>query len=142
MSLTSRWKAIRPQWKAILALVMVFAAGIAGGSLMEEIADDFDRPFAEADDDNGRPAASEENILANLDLTAEQRAAIERVFESREKRLEAYWDGQLPGLEAVIDSSRQEVRTILTPAQRTAYDTQLVHLRVHPRRGLQEDDDD
>jgi hypothetical protein len=132
---------LTPRWKAIVALVLVFAAGIAGGALIEEIADEFERPFAEADDDN-RPAASEENILANLDLTAEQRAAIERVFESREERLEAYWDAQLPGLEAVIDSSRQEVRTILTPVQRTAYDSQLIHLRVHPRRILKEDDDD
>jgi len=132
---------LTPRWKAIVALVLVFAAGIAGGALMEEIADEFERPFAEADDDN-RPAASEENILANLDLTAEQRAAIERVFESREERLEAYWDAQLPGLEAVIDSSRQEVRTILTPVQRTAYDSQLIHLRVHPRRILKEENDD
>ena len=130
-----------PRWKAIVALVLVFAAGIAGGALIEDIADEFERPFAEADDDD-RPAASEENILANLDLTAEQRAAIERVFESREERLEAYWDAQLPGLEAVIDSSRQEVRTILTPVQRTAYDSQLTHLRVHPRRILKEEDDD
>lgn len=134
---------VTPRWKAIVALVMVFAAGIAGGALVEDIADEFERPFAEADDDDGgRPAASEENILANLDLTAEQRAAIERVFESREERLEGYWDAQLPGLEAVIDSSRQEVRTILTPVQRTAYDSQLVQLRVHPRRTLKEDDDD
>jgi hypothetical protein len=134
--------AAAPRWKAVLALVMVFAAGFAAGALVEDIADDLDRPFAEADDDDDGGAQSEETILANLDLTPEQRAGIERVFEAREDRLETYWDSQLPDLDAVIDSSRDEVRGLLTPEQRTIYDSQVTRLRIYSRQGPREDNDD
>jgi hypothetical protein len=140
-ALKARWTAVSPRWKAILALVMMFAAGLAGGALLEDIADDIERPaFAAEDDDDGD--YSEETILANLHLTPEQRASIERVFEAREDRLESYWDTQLPDLEALIDSSRGEIRVLLTPEQRTTYDSQLTRLRVHPRRELRGDHDD
>jgi Spy/CpxP family protein refolding chaperone len=142
-ALKSRWTAIAPRWKAILALIMVFAAGAAGGALVEDIADDLDRPFAEADDDdNDDGETSEENILANLSLTPEQRTGIERAFEAREDRLERYWDAQLPSLDAVIDSSREEVRSLLTAEQRTIYDSQVTRLQLYSRRGLREEHDD
>lgn len=140
-ALKSRWTAMAPRWKAILALIMVFAAGIAGGALVEDIADDIERPFAEADDDDGGEE-SEETILANLSLTPEQRTGIERAFEAREDRLERYWDAQLPSLDAVIDSSREEVRSLLTPEQRTIYDSQVTRLQLYSRRELREEHDD
>lgn len=142
-ALKSRWRAANPRWKAMLALVMVFAAGLAGGPLVEDIVDDIDRPVFAADhDDDDDHDLSEETILANLDLTPEQRASIERVFEAREDRLESYWDTQLPDLEALIDSTRGEIRDILTPEQRTIYDSQLTRLRIRVRRELREDHDD
>jgi Spy/CpxP family protein refolding chaperone len=137
-----RWAAVSPRWRAVLALVMVFAAGLAGGAALEDIVDDIDRPLFAAGDDDDDDDVSEETILANLDLSPEQRASIERMFERREDRLEAYWDRQLPDLEALIDSSRSEIRGILTPEQRTTYDSQLTRLRVHVRRELREDHDD
>jgi Spy/CpxP family protein refolding chaperone len=137
-----RWAAVSPRWRAVLALVMVFAAGLAGGAALEDIVDDIDRPLFAAGDDDDDDDVSEETILANLDLSPEQRASIERMFETREDRLEAYWDRQLPDLEALIDSSRSEIRGILTPEQRTTYDSQLTRLRVHVRRELREDHDD
>ena len=141
-ALKSRWTAVTPRWKAILALVMVFLAGLAGGVVLEDIADDIDRPVFAADHDDDGDDLTEETILANLDLTPEQRASIERVFEVREDRLESYWDAQLPDLEALIDSTRGEIRGILTPEQRTIYDSQLTRLRVHARRELREEHDD
>lgn len=141
--LKSRWTAVTPRWKAVLALLTVFVAGLAGGGLLEDIVDDIDRPaFAAEDHDDGDDDLSEETILANLDLTPEQRANIERVFEAREARLESYWDTRLPDLEAVIDSTRGEIRSILTPEQLTIYDSQLTRLRLHVRRALREDHDD
>jgi Spy/CpxP family protein refolding chaperone len=137
-----RWAAVSPRWRAVLALVMVFAAGLAGGAALEDIVDDIDRPVFAAGDHDDDDDVSEETILANLDLSPEQRASIERMFETREDRLEAYWDRQLPDLEALIDSSRSEIRGILTPEQRTTYDSQLTRLRVHLRRELREDHDD
>lgn len=142
-ALKARWAAVASRRKALLALLLVFAAGLGGGALLEDIVDEIDRPlFAAFDDDDDGDLPSEETLLANLDLTPDQRARIERVFEAREDRLERYWDTQLPELESVIDSSRDEIRAILTPDQRTIYDRHLNRLRLAPRRQYEEDDHD
>jgi hypothetical protein len=143
-ALRARWSTVAPGRKALLALLLVFAAGLGGGALIEDIVDEIDRPLFAADDhdDDDDDDLSEETLLANLDLTAEQRERIERAFEAREDRLERYWDARLPELESVIDSSREEIRTILTPAQRATYDSQLARLRFQPRRHFEEDDHD
>jgi hypothetical protein len=147
-ALRSRWAAVAPRRKAILALILVFVVGIGGGALIEDVADelDFDRPLFSTDrdhddlDDDGDD--SEETLLANFDLTPEQRTSIERIFEAREDRLEAYWDAQLPQLEVLIDSSRDEIRNLLTPDQRASYDSQVARLRLHSRHDLDDEDDD
>ena len=136
----SRWSAAAPRWRAAVALVMVFAAGAAGGALLEDVVEDVDWPdFAGRDHDDDLHD-SEETVLANLDLTPEQRASIERLLEQREDRLESYWDARLPELEQLVDSSREEIRGFLSPQQRTIYDTHLTRLKIQPR--LREDDDD
>lgn len=141
-ALQSRWAAIAPRWRAAVVLLMVFAAGAAGGALLEDVVDDIDWPgFVDRSHDDDLDD-SEETILANLDLTAQQRASVGRLFEQREDRLESYWDTQLPELERLVDSSREEIRSLLTPEQRTIYDTHLARLKVQLRRDLREDDDD
>ncbi len=131
-----------PRWRALLVLLLVFAVGLGVGAMSEDVLDELDRPLFAGHHDHEDGDESEEDLLADLDLTAGQRAAIERVFEAREDRLESYWDLQLPGLEALIDSSRAEVRALLTPAQRTTYDSRVASLRLYPRHELGEDDDD
>jgi hypothetical protein len=141
-ALRTRWSAATPRWRAIVALLMVFAAGAAGGALLEDVVDEIDWPEFEARDHDDRWGDSEETILANLDLTPEQRASIDRLFEAREDRLESYWDAQLPELERLVDSSRQEIRSLLSPEQQAIYDTHVSRLRADLRRDLREDDDD
>ena len=143
-ALRSRWGTVAPRRKAVLALLLVFATGLVGGAVVEDIVDEIDRPLFASDDHNDHDDddLSEESLLANLDLSAEQRGRIERVFEAREDRMERYWDARLPELQSVIDSSRDEIRGILTPEQRTIDDSQLARLRFEPRRQLEEDHDD
>jgi Spy/CpxP family protein refolding chaperone len=141
-ALRSRWSAVTSRWRAAVALLMVFAAGAAGGVLLEDVVDAMDWPEFEARGHDDDLDDSEETILANMDLTAEQRASVERLFEEREDRLETYWDAQLPELEQLVDSSREEIRSLLTPEQRTIYDTHVSRLRAHLRRELREDHDD
>jgi hypothetical protein len=118
---------------------MVFAAGAAGGALLEDIVEDIDWPEFDGRGHDDDPDDSEETILANLDLTPDQRAGIERLLEQREDRLESYWDARLPELERLVDSSREEIRSLLRPEQRTIYDTHLTRLKIRPRP--REDDD-
>ena len=140
-ALRQRWAAVAPRRRAVIALLLVFATGLAGGALLEDIVDEIDRPLFAADDHDDDDF-SEERLLRNLDLTGEQRSRVERAFAAREDRLEAYWEGRLPELESMIDSSREDIRAILTPDQRAVYDSQLRRLRLQPRHELEEDDDD
>ncbi|HEX2219872.1 MAG TPA: hypothetical protein VHG35_13790 [Gemmatimonadales bacterium] len=141
-ALRNRWSAVGPRRKAWLALLLVFALGLAAGALIEDMADEIDRPLFTAGGHDDDDDISEEDLLDDLSLSREQRAAIERAFDSREDRLESYWEAQLPELETLIDSSRDEIRAILTPEQRAIYDSQLMRLRSDSRRQLGEDDDD
>lgn len=138
------WASFAPRRRALLVLVLVFATGLLGGALLEDIVDEIERPLFAADDhdDDDEDDLTEEGLLGNLDLTPGQRAQIEQVFESREDRLESYWDARLPELQSVIDSSREAIRAILTPGQRAVYDRQLSRLRFTPRREFEEDDHD
>lgn len=134
------WSRLAPRWRAATALLMVFAAGLAGGALIEDLADAVeDAVFSSDHDDDDE---SEEHFLKGLDLTAEQRKGVDSALDGRAHRLEAYWDAQLPELGVLLDSSRGAIRTLLTPPQREAYDTYISRLRLNPRPDLEEDDDD
>ena len=140
--LRARWTAVAPRRRALIALLLVFAAGLAGGALLEDLVDEIDRPLFAAADHDDEDDFSEERLLRSLDLTGEQRSRVERAFAAREDRMETYWEGRLPELESMIDSSREDIRAILTPEQRAVYDSQLRRLRLQPRHELEEDDDD
>jgi hypothetical protein len=118
---------------AVLVLLTVFLVGGAAGWVLEEVVDEIhwpgrhgerstpDRPDEEEpfDDD------SEEDFLETLGLTRAQLDSVDHLLERREDRLENYWKSRLPDLEALVDSNRQEIRALLTPEQRTAYNRWL-----------------
>jgi hypothetical protein len=113
---------------AILALAAVFLVGLAGGAVLEEVVDDIDWPFVTHDGgDRDRPDDpmdddAEEAFFDRLGLPRDRREAVERALDAREDRLKRYWEGKIPELEALVDSSRAEIRMLLTPEQRAAYD--------------------
>jgi hypothetical protein len=118
---------------AVLVLLAVFLVGGAAGWVAEEMADDLDWP---ARHDNGgtsdRPDEdepfdddAEEELLETLGLSRAQLNSVDQLLDRREDRLEQYWRSRLPDLQAIVDSSRQEIRALLIPEQRTAYDRWL-----------------
>jgi hypothetical protein len=112
---------------AVLVLAGVFAVGLAAGALLEDVVDDVAWPFTHADGGEVRPDDAwdddaEEAFLERLGLRPEQLKTIDRILDAREDRLERYWEGKLPELRGMIDSSRAEIRVLLTPEQQAAYD--------------------
>jgi hypothetical protein len=120
---------------AVLVLLAVFLVGGATGWVAEELTEgirwpgrhehprdtrsdrpDPDEPF---DDDD------EEDMLETLGLSRAQDDSVDRLLDVREDRLEDYWKSRLPDLQAIVDSSRREIRAVLTLEQRTAYDRWL-----------------
>ena len=103
--------------------------------MLEDVVDDLDWPVLHRDGD-GRDRNdpmdddAEEEFLDRLGLSREQLDAADRVLDRREDRLEAYWAGKIPEIEAVIDSSRAEIRGLLTPDQREAYNRWVARQRT------------
>jgi hypothetical protein len=115
---------------AVLILLAVFLVGGAAGWVLEELVDDLDWPsFLTDGDQRDAPDTddpldddAEEAFLEGLGLSPEQLEAADRLLDQREDHLEAYWHARLPEIEALVDSSRQQIRDLLTPDQRAAYD--------------------
>jgi hypothetical protein len=110
------------------------------GWLLEEVVDDRGWPSLEMehDDDDRGPGDhdpldddAEEAFLKRLGLSAEQYREADRLLDEREDRLEAYWKGRIPEIEAMVDSTRQEIRKLLTPDQQAAYDRWIEEQRDH-----------
>jgi hypothetical protein len=124
--------------KAALILVAVFLAGGLAGVLLEDVVDDLDWSWLHVVRDTERHGRSndpmdddaEEEFLEGLGLSRERLEAADRVLDRREDRLEAYWAGKIPEIEALIDSTRTEIRGLLSPEQREAYDRWVARQRA------------
>jgi len=123
--------------KAVLILLAVFLAGGLAGVLLEDVVDDLDWSWLHVARDTERHGRSndpmdddaEEDFLEGLGLSRERLEAADRVLDRREDRLEAYWAGKIPEIEALIDSTRMEIRGLLSPEQREQYDRWVARQR-------------
>jgi hypothetical protein len=130
----------RTRRTAILVLLAVFLVGGLVGWLLDEVVGHGDWPSLELehDDDDGDRTShdpldddAEEAFFERLGLSPEQYRAADRLLDEREDRLETYWSARIPEIEAVVDSTRQEIRKLLSPDQRTAYDRWIEEQRRH-----------
>ena len=118
---------------AVILLLAVFLAGGAAGWLLEDVMDDIHWPGGHGegstldrrDEDEPFDDDAEEDFLETLGLSQGQLDSVDHLLDRREDRLEDYWSSRMPDLQALVDSSRLEIRTLLTPEQRAAYDRWL-----------------
>jgi hypothetical protein len=66
-----------------------------------------------------------------LGLDSLQRARVDSVFAHRRVQIDSFWKGPGRSLRAIMDSTREEVRAVLTPEQRTRFDRR--HMEGRPR---------
>jgi len=76
------------------------------------------------------------STLDQVGLTPEQRERVNAVLERRRRETGAFWDEYGPILRAIVDSTRAEIRAVLTDEQRAEYD----RLRAERRRRSHEQD--
>jgi|GEM_PF-1749912 len=62
------------------------------------------------------------SIFDRLDLEPAQRVTIDSILQVGRERVDAYWKEWEPGYRALLDSTRIQVREVLTPEQREKYD--------------------
>jgi len=71
----------------------------------------------------GSRQGTRDRFAKDLGLSGEQRAAVEMVLDERHRQLGAIMDPVRPQLEAAKDSSRQQIRRLLTPEQLLKFDS-------------------
>jgi Spy/CpxP family protein refolding chaperone len=113
---------------AILALVVVFAAGMAAGvATMRMLAG---RAAEEADSAPGLPVlAPGARILDGLNLTERQRAAIDTIVARHRAEAAQIWRDVQPRFLAIAASARAEIRAVLTDEQNREFDRRLARRR-------------
>ena len=107
---------------AVLLLLVTFGVGALAGMAMEEAAgiDWFD--FLDRDEQE------DVRLLDGLSVTADQRAAIERILERQDDSLEEYWEARMPEIQGILAGSYDEIRAVLSPAQRERFDQRVQDL--------------
>ena len=82
---------------------------------------------------SGRGGPMGDGFLRTLHLTTAQRASVDSILERRRVQLEQFWSGPGQQLRTIVDSTRNEIRAVLTPAQRTTYDSMVTERRQRER---------
>jgi Spy/CpxP family protein refolding chaperone len=97
------------RWTGMVLLLITFAAGgLVGAATLHVVeADEVATPQRER-----RP-----DLFERLDLTPEQQAQVDAIMERRRQEMDAFWREHGPTMRAIYDSTRMEVRAILTPEQ-------------------------
>lgn len=62
----------------------------------------------------------------DLGIDAAQRARVDSIFAKRRLQIDSFWKGPGKSLREIMDSTRSEVRAVLTPEQQARFD------RRHP----------
>jgi Spy/CpxP family protein refolding chaperone len=108
-------------------LVITFLAGGLSGAAVERVlsADEPEavEPRRDRGDDRRR------YIIDRVEMAPEQRAAIQAIMEERSERMRAVWREVEPRLDAITDSTKAEIMSVLTPEQQAEYERRIAERR-------------
>lgn len=130
----------RARFLGIVLLAATFLAGGLSGAALERRASaeppriKRQQEKTESDQSNDdRQHGRRRSILDQVDLSAEQRAAIDSILQAGREKVDAYWKETEPGYRALVDSTRAQVRAVLTPEQQAEYDRLRAEHRARSR---------
>ena len=112
----------RMRLAGIALLAVTFVVGALAGTA-------FGRVLNAGEPQPGSPAGTEcrgergpHHILDELELTTEQRTRIDGIMARRRALTDSLWQTDGARIRAAVDSTRAEIRAVLTPAQAAEYD--------------------
>jgi hypothetical protein len=131
--------ATRVRFQAGALLILVFATGtVTGGALVYAGIRAARQPTIFRADPNQTVIATRGGLpasYADLNLTEDQRRAIERIIAESRPRTDSILGTALPALRAATDSMQARMRAVLTPAQQKRLDDDSGPLLVQPSFG-------
>ncbi|HEX6371800.1 MAG TPA: hypothetical protein VF006_22955 [Longimicrobium sp.] len=111
----------RMRMAGMALLAVTFAVGMLAGTAFGRV--------LSAREPNARTAAAEceqkrgpHHIFDELELTPEQRTRIDGIMARRRERTDSLWKTDGTRIRAAVDSTRAEIRAVLTPDQAVEYD--------------------
>jgi Spy/CpxP family protein refolding chaperone len=121
----------RVRLQGIALLVVALGVGVLGGMALERARSSLGAPPGPPP--SGPQQAGLPPDLAQLDLTADQQAQIQAIFDRARPVTDSILALMLPRLRMAEDSTRAQIRAVLTTEQQQRYD----ELRQRePRRGM------
>lgn len=105
-----------------LALLLVFAAGVAGGVALERTwlgPETADRAKGDGHDDYRKPVI--ERFSEELELTDDQQARIDTIIADLREEMKAMWAEARPRYRAMVDSAKARIEAVLDEEQVERY---------------------
>jgi Spy/CpxP family protein refolding chaperone len=121
-------------WRGRIIAGLLFVLVFAAGMVTEAYARRLRMRHAHSGMENGRPpfgAERDRHFGEELGLDSLQRARVDSVFARRRVQIDSFWKGPGRSLRAIMDSTREEDRSVLTPEQRARFDRRHMEGRPH-----------
>lgn len=108
---------------ASVALLLVFAAGVAGGVALERtwLSQGTAAEDGEHEDRDGYPKPVIERFSEELELTADQQARIDTVIDDLREEMKAMWAEARPRYREMVDSAKARIEAVLNEEQVEKY---------------------
>jgi Spy/CpxP family protein refolding chaperone len=130
-------------WAAAL-LLAVFAAGATVGAAVitawNPLKPSVSRSGGRGDHDRGRRPSYAERLQLELNLTTEQRAAVDAILEEREAEMRELWAQMKPQYDALRETVRTEIMEVLDPEQQERFRALIERSRSRGERERGETD--
>lgn len=137
----------RARLMGLLVLVATFLAGALAGAAATRVAGAREAPDVAPADSvrgheskrgergrEGRGGRSERDLLERLDLTPEQKVQVDSILERGRAEMDAFWEVNRPRLRAIVESTREDIRQVLTPEQRVIEEQVRSEREAHHKR--------
>jgi len=105
--------------RAAVLLMLMFAAGLAVGLAGERYA--LHRSAGEDSEESRRGRSTIERFADDLGITPEQQALIDPILVETREHMSAVFDRVRPEWDAVVDSARSRIESVLSPDQVERY---------------------
>ena len=131
----------RMRMAGMALLVVTFAVGMLAGTAFGRVlsAREPGSPTAEECERKRGP----HHLFDQLDLTPAQKTQIDAIMARRRARTDSLWRTDGARIRAAVDSTRAEIRTVLTPQQAAEYDRlREQHEQERKRKRAQRDSAD
>jgi Spy/CpxP family protein refolding chaperone len=116
----------RARLLSVLIIAIVFLVGGLTGAATMHVVEGDEAPRAERRE---RGPRGSRDLFERLQLTPEQQVQVEAIMEQGRTQMDAFWAEHRPALRAIADSTRAQIRAVLTPEQRALDDEWMAERR-------------